>query len=111
VPLRMLPALISRCALYVGNDSGPKHIAALVGVPTIGIHSGTVDPVEWAPFGLEAVAVGRAMQCSPCYLNRLSDCVRNLACIRHIDPGVIFALCRRRLPRISRAEAATAQAA
>jgi O-antigen biosynthesis protein len=111
VPLRMLPALISRCALYVGNDSGPKHIAALVGVPTIGIHSGTVDPMEWAPFGPEAVAVGRAMQCSPCYLNRLSDCVRNLACIRQIDPGAIFALCRRRLPRISRTEAATAQAA
>jgi ADP-heptose:LPS heptosyltransferase/GT2 family glycosyltransferase len=111
VPLRMLPALISRCALYVGNDSGPKHVAALVGVPTIGIHSGTVDPTEWAPFGPEAVAVGRAMQCSPCYLNRLTDCVRNLACIRQIDPGAIFALCRRRLPRASRAEATTAQAA
>lgn len=99
VSLRALPALISRCALFVGNDSGPKHIAALVGIPTIGIHSGTVDPAEWAPFGPNAVAVARSVTCSPCYLNRLSDCVRNLACIRGIEPHAVFDLCRRALTR------------
>lgn len=98
IPLRMLPALISRCTLFVGNDSGPKHIAALIGIPTIGIHSGTVDPTEWAPLGPDAVAVSRAMTCSPCYLNRLSDCSRGLACIRQIEPATIFDLCRRLLP-------------
>lgn len=95
ISLRALPALISRCALFVGNDSGPKHIAALVGIPTIGIHSGTVDPAEWAPFGPNAMAIARSVTCSPCYLNRLSDCVRNLACIRGIEPRAVFDLCRR----------------
>ncbi len=95
--LRALPALISRCSLFVGNDSGPKHVAALMGIPTIGIHSGTVDPAEWAPFGPDAVAVCRSVTCSPCYLNRVSDCVRNLACIRGVDPRTVFDLCRRAL--------------
>lgn len=39
-PLRDLPGLLASCVLYVGNNSGPKHIAAALGVPTIGIHSG-----------------------------------------------------------------------
>jgi ADP-heptose:LPS heptosyltransferase len=94
VGLKQLPALLSRCALYVGNDSGPKHIAAAVGIPTIGIHSGTVDPAEWGPMGPGAVAIARQMSCAPCYLNQLSDCVRDLACIRQIDPGVVLAMCR-----------------
>ena len=47
-------ALLSACALYIGNDSGPKHIAAALGVPTIGIHSGVVDAIEWGPIGPSA---------------------------------------------------------
>ena len=90
-----LAGLLSHCSLYVGNDSGPKHIAAAVGIPTVGIHSGTVDPTEWGPMGPRAVAVARQMSCSPCYLNRLADCVRGLACIRQIDPAVVFGACRR----------------
>ncbi len=63
-----LPRLLKNCALYIGNDSGPKHVAAAVGIPTIGIHSGVVDPVEWGPIGPNAVALRRNMTCSPCYL-------------------------------------------
>jgi ADP-heptose:LPS heptosyltransferase len=51
VPLSELPALLLGAALFVGNDSGPKHIAAGLGVPTVGIHSGTVDVREWGPIG------------------------------------------------------------
>jgi len=90
-----LTGLLSRCTLYVGNDSGPKHIAAAVGIPTVGIHSGTVDPTEWGPMGPQAVAIARQMSCGPCYLNRLADCVRGLACIRQIGPAVVFEVCRR----------------
>lgn len=33
--LRELAALYARCALWIGNDGGPKHIAAAAGAPTI----------------------------------------------------------------------------
>ncbi len=71
-----LPRLLKNCALYIGNDSGPKHIAAAVGIPTVGIHSGVVDPVEWGPIGPNAVALRRNMTCSPCYLAKAEDCPR-----------------------------------
>jgi ADP-heptose:LPS heptosyltransferase/GT2 family glycosyltransferase len=84
--LRQLPELLRACALYVGNNSGPKHIAAALGVPTIGIHSGVVDAIEWGPIGARAVAVRRNMSCSPCYLARTEDCPRAFACMRGLEP-------------------------
>lgn len=33
-----LLGLLSRCALVVGNDSGPLHVAGAVGTPTVGIY-------------------------------------------------------------------------
>lgn len=87
--LAALPALLRTCALYIGNDSGPKHIAAAVGIPTIGIHSGVVDPVEWGPIGPAAVALRRNMTCSPCYLANAEDCPRALACLRFLEPNVV----------------------
>ena len=88
-PLGELPRLLSACCLYIGNDSGPKHIAAALGIPTIGIHSGVVDAVEWGPVGRRAVALRRNMTCSPCYLAKAEDCPRALACLRHLEPAVV----------------------
>ncbi|HEY1932911.1 MAG TPA: glycosyltransferase family 9 protein [Acetobacteraceae bacterium] len=88
-PLSDLPRLLSACALYIGNDSGPKHIAAAMGVPTIGIHSGVVDAMEWGPVGRRAVALRRSMTCSPCYLAKAEDCPRALACLRYLDPALV----------------------
>jgi ADP-heptose:LPS heptosyltransferase/GT2 family glycosyltransferase len=85
-----LPRLLKTCTLFIGNDSGPKHIAAAVGVPTIGIHSGVVDSVEWGPVGPTAIALQRDMTCSPCYLAKVEDCPRSLACLRLLHPATIY---------------------
>jgi ADP-heptose:LPS heptosyltransferase/GT2 family glycosyltransferase len=87
--LQQLPVLLQACALYVGNNSGPKHIAAALGVPTIGIHSGVVDAIEWGPIGQRSVAVRRNMSCSPCYLARLEDCPRGFACMNGLEPMAV----------------------
>ena len=39
-----LAALYERCALWIGNDGGPKHIAAAAGVPTVAVHRWTIGP-------------------------------------------------------------------
>ena len=90
VPLNALPRLLSACCLYIGNDSGPKHIAAALGLPAIGIHSGVVDAVEWGPVGRRAVALQRNMTCSPCYLAKAENCPRGLSCLRHLEPSVVY---------------------
>jgi ADP-heptose:LPS heptosyltransferase len=88
--LTEVPTLISKCTLFVGNNSGPHHIAGALGVPTIGVHSGVVDSMEWGPLGDNAVAIRRNMSCSPCYIEKRGDCPKNLACIRGLGPYAVY---------------------
>ena len=97
VGLKELPNVLRACKLYVGNNSGPQHIAATLGVPTLGVYSGNVDPTEWAPAGPRAVAIRRRVACSPCYISVPTDCHRHLACLRGITPNEVYAVCRRLL--------------
>jgi heptosyltransferase-2 len=48
VPLYHVAALIERCALFIGHDSGISHIAAAVGVRCL-LMFGPTDPEVWAP--------------------------------------------------------------
>ncbi len=67
--LKGLGALLARCALVVANDSGPMHISAAVGTPTVGIFG----PTHWrlqGPYGEKNVPVfKKGMECLGC--NRL----------------------------------------
>ena len=91
------PTLISALRLFVGNNSGPHHIAAALGVPTVGVHSGVVSAREWGPLGPMAVAVQREMSCGPCYLDKPSACARGLACLYGLRPADVFRVCEQML--------------
>jgi O-antigen biosynthesis protein len=97
LPLAELPALLAGVSLFIGNNSGPKHIAAGLGVPTVGIHSGTEDVLEWGPVGPRAIAVAREVVCAPCYLAHAADCRRGLACLRELEPARVYDACKRLL--------------
>ena len=45
-----LAAVVQRCSLYIGNDSGIGHLSAAAGVATLSIFTAT-DPRVWAPRG------------------------------------------------------------
>lgn len=49
--LKFYAGLSARCALYVGGDTGPMHIAAAMGTPVIAIFGGT-HPAQHAPYKL-----------------------------------------------------------
>lgn len=61
-----LAAVFKHCHLFIGGDSGPLHIAAAVGTPTIGIF-GPSDPKLVAPRGESHIAIWKGVSCSPCY--------------------------------------------
>jgi len=46
-------SLISGASLFIGNDSGPAHIAAAFGLPVV-VLFGPSNPVTWAPWRTEA---------------------------------------------------------
>lgn len=61
-----LAALLARCRLYVGGDTGPLHVASLVGTPVVQI-LGPTDPVENAPWpGTPSRTVRVQVGCNPC---------------------------------------------
>jgi ADP-heptose:LPS heptosyltransferase len=73
-----LNALLERADLFVGNDSGPMHLAAALGTPTLGLF-GPETPVMYEPLGRRARALYRPPACSPCinvHDNKLSSCSR-----------------------------------
>jgi len=92
-----LPVLLRGVSLFLGNDSGPKHIAASLGVPTVAIHGGTLDVREWGPVGPNAIAVARDVVCAPCYLAHAEDCRRGLVCLRQLEPARVYEACKRLL--------------
>lgn len=51
-----IAAVLSRAALFVGNDSGLMHVAAASGAPTLGLF-GPTDATEYAPWGARASAI------------------------------------------------------
>jgi ADP-heptose:LPS heptosyltransferase len=41
---------LSKAGCFVGNDSGPAHLAGIIGVPTVALF-GPTDPKNWKPLG------------------------------------------------------------
>ncbi len=56
--LEDVAALMSLADVYVGNDSGPSHLAAALGVPTLVVF-GPTDPASWRPLGVDVEVVRR----------------------------------------------------
>lgn len=63
--LRMLAASLAGARAFVGNDSGPMHLAAAAGTPVVGLF-GPSTPVRFGPRGAPSRVVARTPPCSPC---------------------------------------------
>jgi|GEM_PF-1496176 len=98
--IAQLAAAFRHFDLFIGNDSGPTHLAAGTGMPTLCICSGTIDPIQWAPLGPAALVVYRLMTCSPCYLRDREECPFEVACLRELGVAEVWeAALRTLLPR------------
>ncbi len=62
LPLPQLAAVLERCALFAGHDSGITHLAAAAGIPTLALF-GPTSPDIWTPLGprVRVVTAGDAM--------------------------------------------------
>ena len=62
-----LGALLERCDLFIGNDTGAMHLAVAVGAPVVAIF-GPSDPRMYGPYGENSVALWHDVGCNPCLL-------------------------------------------
>ena len=65
--LVQLGALAERCVLALGTDSGPLHLAAALGTPTVRLY-GPTDPALFGPWGkpTDHVVLTSQLPCRPC---------------------------------------------
>jgi ADP-heptose:LPS heptosyltransferase len=101
--LRGFAALAQRAALVVALDSGPMHVAAAVGAPTVGIFALRTDhPQRWRPLGPRVAIVGPSY---PCPARCRKETCRTFACYAALDAGRVVTAARNLL-RVSDAAAA-----
>lgn len=77
-------ALISRCSLFITNDSGLMHVAGALGIPTLAIY-GSTNPVTTPPPGENSVIIRKEVPCSPCLKKVCPTDFRCMAEIRISD--------------------------
>jgi len=82
--LTQLGEIFRQCDLYIGGDTGPMHIASLMGIPVIAIY-GPTDPIVNEPFG-QHKKVRKEVGCNPC---RNRSC-KELTCLRAITVDDVF---------------------
>ncbi len=84
---------ISKCNLFISNDSGPLQIAALVGVPTFTIY-GPTNPEFHLPYGKFHQFIQKRLKCSPtsekyCAENGGDSCP-HLDCLELLSVDEVF---------------------
>lgn len=79
-----LIAMLADCDGFVGNDSGAMHLAAALGIPTVGIF-GSTNPIRTGPLGPRVRVIYRAIECSPC-LERTCR-FGHYNCLKSIEPA------------------------
>ena len=91
-----LAALIDRLDLYIGNDSGPAHLAGARCTPSVTIF-GPVDVERWGPLDRDLHAVAwRPVACSPCGLR---ECPIDHRCLTWLDVDTVFDLAAGQIER------------
>jgi heptosyltransferase-2 len=79
--------LISRCGLFLSNDSGLMHAAAALGIPQVALF-GSTDPEKTAPLNDKAVVIHpEGVSCTPCFK---SECPENLECMKAITVDEVY---------------------
>lgn len=83
-----LPILFDQCDLYIGNDSGPAHLAAAQGLELIILFSGTNDSRQWRPWSDKLHLINHPVPCSPC---EAEECpLEHHDCMKKITVDQVF---------------------
>jgi len=79
-------AVLSVTSLLITNDTGPAHISAALGRPTLVIF-GPTNPLTTRPFSPFAEIIRHPPECAPCMLR---DCPIDHRCMTAITPDEVF---------------------
>jgi heptosyltransferase-1 len=79
--VRDLLGLLEHAGAFVGSDTGPLHLAAAMGIPTVGLY-GPQNPSRSGPYGWVRYTVFKGLPCSPCFAgvcpHGTTSCMRSI---------------------------------
>ena len=83
-------ALLANCAVFAGNDSGPKHLASLRGADVVSIHMARTNWNEWGQES-SGFIVSRKVPCAGCMIHYdAEECGAGFVCLRNITPAEVM---------------------
>lgn len=83
-------ALLANTAVFVGNDSGPKHLASLRGAEVVSIHMARTNWNEWGQES-SGYIVSRKVPCAGCMIHYdAEECGAGFVCLRNITPEEVM---------------------
>ncbi len=92
--LGQLAAVLEQCALMVGSDSGPLHLAVALGRRVVGLY-GATSWVRYGPFGQPDAVRRHPIFCSPCYrpeTGKPAICrYGTVECMEELEPDQVLA--------------------
>ena len=89
-PLARVARVLSRCRLFLGNDSGLTHLAAAVSSPEVLALFGPTDPRVWAPLGARVHPLTAPCPQAPCAAGRAIQCPEP-RCLHELTPETVLA--------------------
>ena len=87
-----LAEFLSRCLLFISNDSGPVHVASSVGTPSVvifGRKDPGLSPERWGPIGASNRVLHKDVGCDICLAH---NCVRDFACLKAASSREVISL-------------------
>jgi lipopolysaccharide heptosyltransferase II len=97
-----MAAYLEACALFIGNDSSPMHLAAAVGTPVVAIF-GPTSPQEYGPYPPDDprhIALWRHPAGQPCFfLGKMQPCT-NCTCMQAVTVDDVWAAIERLVPTL-----------
>jgi heptosyltransferase-2 len=96
--LKEAMSLMTRCRLFISNDSGLMHVAAALGVPTVAVF-GSTNPATTSPPGRKNIIIHKDVACSPCLR---PDCPTDFKCMDLIGVDDVYEAAVRMLGGFSR---------
>ncbi len=95
-------ALLERADLFIGADSGPSHLAASAGIPSVILFSGTNRVAQWRPWSRRSLVIRHAVPCGPCH--QKSCPLAGHPCMSNLDPERVHRAAHRWWSRLHREE-------
>jgi ADP-heptose:LPS heptosyltransferase len=86
-------ALISFCSVFVGDDSGPKHLASLRGAKVVSVQTARNNWMEWGQDSTGFI-VTRKVPCAGCLIQtdlEAQECGRDFVCLTAINAEEVLA--------------------